>query len=51
MGHGAAEIIHNGQIIGHSEYNGVVDMMAWNSWYNTFDEMDSHWVKSGALPA
>ena len=43
MGHAAAEIIHNRSIIGHSEFNGTVDVMAWNSWYDTFDEMYSHW--------
>lgn len=43
MSHAAAEIIYNGSIIGHAEYNGTVDVMAWNSWYDTYDEMWSHY--------
>ena len=43
MSHAAAEIIYNGSIIGHGEFNGTVDVMAWNSWYDSYDDMWSHY--------
>lgn len=43
MSHAFAEIIHDGKVIGYSEYNGTVDAMAWSSWYDTLEEVNENW--------